>query len=185
MRMLRRNARILVLAFAVVAMPCFPWLAATAHTHDPGLSSSLVVVSEGAAEATLRIHENDLAAAGEVSAADVLVLLSGGSDVRAMHAERTREADGDAVFSLTFQLPPDAEPEIRVPLLERLARGHKHVLEVRGADRRLITSALLSAQGSVPDIQGTVPVLGTSHATTEASEGTVPALQAPDQQSPR
>ena|SRR5688572_4911110 len=166
---MRRNAPILVLAFAVAAMPLVPWLAATAHSHDPGLSSSLVVVSEDGAEATLRIHGNDVAAAGEVSAADVLVIRSGHDVVTAAHAERSREAGDEAVFTLTFQVPREAVLEVRVPLLERLARGHKHYLEVRDTSGRLLTSALLSAQG-------TVPVLVPQRATTSNPEGTVPGF---------
>jgi hypothetical protein len=138
-------ARRFALVGAAVVMPMIPWLATAALCHDPGLSTSVVTLSKDGATATLRIHDADLGDAREVAASDALVLGSGHDTIRPAQADKVVDSHGDAVFSLSFTVPREAVIEVRVPLLARLPRGHKHHLEIRAADGSLLASTMLGA----------------------------------------
>jgi hypothetical protein len=143
---MKSHARSLALAVTVAAMltTASPsWLAAAAHAHDPGLSSSVVVLSKDRATATLRIHDADLADARSLAASEAVVIRSGHDTIPPEHADKVVDGEGEAVFSLSFRVPREAVLEIHVPLLGRLPRGHKHLIEVRAEGGGLVTSSMI------------------------------------------
>jgi hypothetical protein len=139
------SIRRFALVGTAVVMPMIPWLTTAALSHDPGLSTSVVTLSKDGVTATLRIHDADLGDARDVAASDALVLSNGHGTIRPAQADKVVDSHGDAVFSLTFPAARESVLEVRVPLLARLPRGHKHHLEVRGDDGRLVSSTMLGA----------------------------------------
>lgn len=153
-----------------------PWLAmlvlglvipVVAQAHDPGLSRAELVVGDGRVVARLTFAGREVATLvpldadddGAVSPAEVAVarptLAALGGELLVLRAggrllvPRVRSVELEAGDALRWEIEfpqADASVEVGLPLLGRLARGHRQYVAVRDAAGRIVAERILDAR---------------------------------------
>ena len=143
-----RCARAAALAAALV----FPF-AASLGAHDPGLSSLDVRLGEVGVVATLSLSKADAKAAAESSGESVevfalrsTVLEIDGVPLSGRVDRQTTERDAGTSIVIAFDRATGSLLSIRSTSAASLARGHRQLLTVRGADDRLILQRMLDGK---------------------------------------
>lgn len=151
----RLKSRLLHFACAVVAT--LAGSVSGAAAHDPGLSSTTIVVSAESLVATMRLHDAELAGIDPAAfprvlsqdpSASPLVVRADGTEWKASQLVARHDGDHETTIEVTFPRPAVANVEIEVTLLASLPRGHKHHLEVRDRNGTVLATSILSTAAS-------------------------------------
>jgi hydrogenase/urease accessory protein HupE len=145
----------------------------SSQAHDPGLSSSKLVLLNGALRATLTFAPADIEAICngekpdlaqlEAIAPQSLEIWFDGRQALPTETKARLLANKDVEFELVFQVPPAARVRVRSTLLDRLPFGHRQYFALTGANGATLAEKLLS--GSSRDVEA---------ALAETAIGTAP-----------
>jgi hydrogenase/urease accessory protein HupE len=151
---MRRCARAAAVAAALVFL-----FAAPLEAHDPGLSSLDVQLGDVRIVATLSLSKVDASAAAESAGGsiDVFALRSTILEIDGVRLNgrvdtRATESDAGARLAITFDHATGSRLRIRSTSAASLARGHRQLLTVRGADDRLLLQRMLDSSVEHVDV---------------------------------
>jgi hydrogenase/urease accessory protein HupE len=145
-------------ARAALAAALFFLFVAPLGAHDPGLSSLDVQLGDARVVATLSLSRADASAAesatGSIEAFALRSTMLEIDGVRLAGRVDTRAIESDAGTSLTiaFDRGTGSLLRIRSTSTASLARGHRQLLTVRGADNRLLLQRMLDGSAEHVDL---------------------------------
>lgn len=133
----------------VLALLLTPVLTGTASAHDPGLSSLEVSLTASTIVARLSLSPRDaeMAAALDAFARQTIELQIDGRRLSADGAQVERAGDATVIVELTYARPIGSRLTVRSRVAERLTRGHRQLVTVRGTSGTVVSERMIGGGG--------------------------------------